>query len=589
MLFIKKIRLSLYKKLTSLTIRKEILAALLVTAFLPTIVVGFYGGWQLKRFLDNEKISYNKELVRQTGRKLDYIAEDISIAQRLLIVHVISSPLFNNYEEISISERIKEIKESNAYLDTLRQAFPFIEAIYIIDNKNRVYSSLTEFNRGKLLSAAWIKDLTTEQYGNIIIPLHPATYSVFSDSDPVPHTVSVVRKVSKMGNKEDSSIIQIDLNEKLISEILGEYPLDNKGYLQLVDNNNQQIISSTMDLRKKELVSSEEFHEFSFSLENFNWILVAHIHSSKLLTEKKLVIWTFIILIFFVLILAAFFSIAVARRITGPLTRVIIAMDSMGRGDFTYRLPEVTNRDLLSLIRGMNRMNDHLQVLVTNIARKEEEKNRAWINALQAQINPHFLYNTLDVIRGIAQAKGNEDVVNIAAALAKLFRYNIRTKEFVPVSKELEHIQQYLKIQEYRFGNRFRIEYDIDEKIRDCQIIKLILQPLIENAFKHGLEECRKDGLLIISGEISGKYIIISIINNGPLVDKKKIDELNYSFRRNKSIEKEVNDAGLGLSNVDSRLKLNFGFESGLNIKPRDSGGVIVELKFPYMLYEEEK
>ncbi len=588
MFILKRLQHRFHKILTRLTIRKEILASLLLTAFLTTTIVGFYGGCQIKVFLEDEKISYNRELVRQAGRKLDYLAEDISIAQKQLIIHSISSPLFYQYEDLPILDRIKYIKNLNGYLDTLRQAFPFVHAIYIIDNKYRVYSNLIEFDRDELLSSEWLEELEDEHYGLKIIPLHKAPYSVASTSDPVPWTISIIRKVSRMGNKDKSAIIQIDLDEQLISETLDHYPLNDNGYLQIVDEN-QQIIATSIEKTGHNFSNTDKMQKYSFPLENFNWTLVSYIHPVRFLTENMLSVWTYIILILSVLIFSVFFSIVISRRITGPLNNVLDAMETMGRGNFNQRLPEGSNTDLRSLVRGINRMNDHLQILVSNISRKEKERNKAQINALQAQINPHFLYNTLDVIRGISQAKGNKDVVNITASLAKIFRYSIGSKELVSVSDELENVKHYVKIQEYRFGDRFRVEYNINEHILKSPIVKLILQPLVENAFKHGVEDCRKEGFLLISGVISGENIIISIENNGPMVDQEKIDELNNSFYKDQFMQKEFAGHGVGLYNVDSRLKLHFGLSSGLEIKQRNGGGIIVTLNFPNNVYREKQ
>lgn len=571
----------------NLTIGKEILAALLCTALLPTGILGIYGGLQLKRFLDKEIINYNQELVRQAGRKLDYLAEDIATAQKQLIVHTISSPLFFQYSEIPLSERIREIKDTNSFLDTLRQVYPFIESIYLIDNHQRVYSSLLDFDREKLLSSSWVEELFNQPYGYRIIPLHIAGYAAASEDDPVSTTISFVRKVTRMGNPEEGTLIQIDLEERLIAETLEEYPLGSNGYIMLLDGDGQ-VLGSSMGEGGIIPPVRRGMQEFSFTLENFDWTLVARLWPKELFYGRGITLWIFMVLVFSILVLSVFFSIVVSRRITGPLHRVIDAMEQMGSGDFSRRLPEVANSDLRSLVKGINRMSDHLQVLITNIARKEEEKNRAQMNALQAQINPHFLYNTLDVIRGISQAQGNQEVVDITASLAKVFRFSIGTKEVVTVARELENIEHYLKIQEYRFGDRFRVEYQIEEGISECPTVKLILQPLVENAFKYGLEECRRDGLLVIRGKRVEDLILLSVENNGPDIDPLRAEEINAKFRNGIAERNVERVGGMGLYNVDARLKLHFGYSSGVFIKSRIGGGTEVTLTFPYRIGIEE-
>ena len=275
----------------------------------------------------------------------------------------------------------------------------------------------------------------------------------------------------------------------------------------------------------------------------------------------------------------------VSRRITGPLYSVIGAMDQLGDGNLSHHLPEPSNSDLSCLVNGINRMSDRLQMLITNAELKEKEKNRARLNALQAQINPHFLYNTLDVVRGISQASGNDDVVFITASLAKVFRYSVGSEEMVPVEMELENTRNYLTIQHYRFPNRFRVEYRIDPMVPKCRTVKSVLQPLVENAFRHSLEEFRGEGLLILHGRTEGSMVKLVVENNGPSISTEKADSLNRFFGNGTSIEggnsRNSSRTGLGLHNVDTRLKLHFGKSSGVEILPREGGGTVVSLSFP--------
>ena len=578
----------LRQKFTTLTIGKEILAALFCAALLPTVIVGLYGGWQVRYFLNQEKISYNHELVRQAGQKLDYLTKDISNVKKQLIVHVISSPLFYQYDEISLIERIREINDTNAYLDTLRQIYPFIAAIYIVDSSRRVYSSLIEFNKEKLLEKPWIEELFLMSYGSRVIPLHQSDYAAASIREPVGNTISFVQKVKPLGNIHNGVVIQIDLYEQLLNDFLEEFPIIDGGYVLLQDSEAQILASRSVG---ESLIQLNRIREFYYSLENVEWSLVAGVPMARVLSGRSITLWIFVLLVLAVLLLSALLSVFISRRITGPLYKVIDAMELLGKGDFSHHLPYVTNSDLLSLVNGINRMRDHLQILIANIARKEEEKNRARLNALQAQINPHFLYNTLDVIRGISHAHGNEDVVGITASLAKIFRYSIGSDEVVTIERELENIKHYLNIQESRFGDRFRTEILIDEEILKYRTVKLILQPLVENAFKYGLEEISKDGELSIRGEISGDLIKLVVENTGPGIDPDLAEKMNKSFNLGASVKHgnpiDLTKGGLGLNNVDARLKLYYGMAAGVRIDPGRVSGTKVTLTFPLLMKRE--
>ena len=562
-----------------LTIGKEILVALLCTALIPTVILGLYGGWQLNRFTEEKIISYNRELLTQVGRKLDYLAGNVEAAQKQLIAHIISSPLFYRRDELNIIERIESIKKTQGLLNTLRQIHPFIHSLYLIDSQWNVYSSLNEFNKEKLLNKHWIIEIRSVPYEFREVPLHPSDYASIGQEESTESTMSFVRKISLTGNRGDGAIIQVDLAENVLRGFLDEFPLEDGGFLRLMNED------TVLMIYKSGLRKPKKMHQLSYRLSNINWTLQSGVPIDRHPFGKEMPIWIFTVLCASVLILSVIISIMVSRRITGPLYSVIGAMDQLGDGNLSHHLPEPSNSDLSCLVNGINRMSDRLQMLITNAELKEKEKNRARLNALQAQINPHFLYNTLDVVRGISQASGNDDVVFITASLAKVFRYSVGSEEMVPIEMELENTKNYLTIQHYRFPNRFRVEYRIDPMIPKCRTVKSVLQPLVENAFRHSLEEFRGEGLLILHGRTEGGMVKLVVENNGPSISTEKADSLNRFFGSGASIEGEnsrnSSRTGLGLHNVDTRLKLHFGKSSGVEILPREGGGTAVSLSFP--------
>ena len=562
-----------------LTIGKEILVALLCTALIPTVILGLYGGWQLNRFTEEKIISYNRELLTQVGRKLDYLAGNVEAVQKQLIAHIISSPLFYRRDELNTIERIESIKKTQGLLNTLRQIHPFIHSLYLIDSQWNVYSNLNEFNKEKLLNKHWIIELRSVPYEFREVPLHPSDYASIGQRESNESTMSFVRKISLTGNTGDGAVIQVDLAENVLREFLDEFPLEDGGSLRLMNEDTVLMIYESGSRKPKKM------YQLSYRLSNIDWTLQSGVPIDRHPFGRGMPIWVFTVLCACVLILSVIISIMVSRRITGPLYSVIGAMDQLGDGNLSHHLPEPSNSDLSCLVNGINRMSDRLQMLITNAELKEKEKNRARLNALQAQINPHFLYNTLDVVRGISQASGNDDVVFITASLAKVFRYSVGAEEMVPVEMELENTRNYLTIQHYRFPNRFRVEYRIDPMVPKCRTVKSVLQPLVENAFRHSLEEFRGEGLLILHGRTEGSMVKLVVENNGPSISTEKADSLNRFFGSGTSVEggnsRNSSRTGLGLHNVDTRLKLHFGKSSGVEILPREGGGTVVYLSFP--------
>ena len=218
-----------------------------------------------------------------------------------------------------------------------------------------------------------------------------------------------------------------------------------------------------------------------------------------------------------------------------------------------------------------------------NISSKQSE-----YLALQNQINPHFLYNTLDAIRGDALCSGNENIANITEALSKFFRYTItETKNLVNVENELENAENYFAIQEYRFGEKIKMSFNLPEEkqeILQLKIPKLTFQPIIENAIFHGLEKKKDGGTVVLNFETSETKLYISIKDDGVGIPEDELEELNRKLERvsgNYVNESGVETGGIALKNVCRRIKLLFGEEYGIHVYSLRDFGTDVRITIP--------
>lgn len=215
-------------------------------------------------------------------------------------------------------------------------------------------------------------------------------------------------------------------------------------------------------------------------------------------------------------------------------------------------------------------------------------RKQAEISKLQSQINPHFLYNTLESIRGEAIVQGNEDIAEMTEALANYFRYNISKKgDFVTLGDELKNVENYITIQKYRFDNRisYRVEYhSTDSSILQSLMPKLTLQPIIENSIYHGLETKIGDGEIIIHITASEKLLIIVVSDNGIGIDSETLDKINQRLNSDKTTIVDAEDKsnlGIAIININQRLKLLWGNEYGITVSSTLSMGADVEVTLP--------
>ncbi len=232
----------------------------------------------------------------------------------------------------------------------------------------------------------------------------------------------------------------------------------------------------------------------------------------------------------------------------------------------------ITSRDLDTVII-------RLQNLINSEYAAEIMKNQAELHALQSQINPHFLYNTLESIRGQAIAHKVKDIEVMTKALADMFRYVISKKSaFISFREELVNVDNYLKIQQFRFNNKFIIEKDIDEDTMDNQIPKLLIQPIVENALQHGLEMKRTNGKIGISAYCTGENFIVNIKDDGLGMNIEKLQELNQALADNIALKDKKSGGSIGLLNVNERIKITFGMDCGIKIYSAENVGTNVEI-----------
>lgn len=217
---------------------------------------------------------------------------------------------------------------------------------------------------------------------------------------------------------------------------------------------------------------------------------------------------------------------------------------------------------------------------------------RAEIGALQSQINPHFLYNTLDSIRGQALIDNSPIIADMTEALSILFRYSIsRTGNIVPIQKELYCVEKYMMIQQFRFPGKFEYRKQIDDSLLSCLIPRLTLQPLVENAIYHGLETRMEGGCISISLEQTAEYIVVRISDNGVGMEESQLNDLNNTLQMNSlaaPASHSPKGSGIALSNVNRRIRLNFGEPYGLVISSSPGLGTDVEIILPKAYSRED-
>lgn len=285
----------------------------------------------------------------------------------------------------------------------------------------------------------------------------------------------------------------------------------------------------------------------------------------------------------FVLITALSYYIPLS--ITRPIRKLSEVTDQVAKGDLTVRSDVRSGAEVSVLSDSLNTMIDKIDELLEQVKKEQIRLRKAEFELLQSQINPHFLYNTLDAIVWLAEAGEQKKVVSMVGSLSDFFRTSLNQgKDIITIKEELQHSRSYLEIQQMRYQDILNYEIHVPEELHRYLIPKITIQPLVENALYHGIKNKRGLGRIVISGRKEEDFLILQIEDNGIGMRKERLDQVKEGMNQKIPTEKDI----YGLYNVNERIRLNFGEKYGLSIESTYGEGTVVSVILPYVDQKSE-
>nr|WP_240951467.1 sensor histidine kinase [Caldanaerobacter subterraneus] len=514
----------------------------------------------LSKMFDNMKnallyISMNREL--QYNLSLEESVSTFQINREVTSVRngILYPGIFNdNYSSVEIFALNKEYYP-------LRLERNNVMSAKIVENQDW-FKKTVELN-GKLY---WY---VNRIYGENLISVSRLVYDVKNFKKPIA-VVSVDVEVSKIDTV--LSDIKLGKNNKI-------YLIDDKGELVYSQEDENFRISSLKDVYKNNSgfrfikLNGKQVMLVYNTISPSGWKLVG-VFSLEELNEKANRLKNFIQLVAFISLFSAILlSLYFSYTISQPIIRLSNRMKEIEKGNLDMEIDEKWNGEIGVLYASFNYMIRRIKELIQEVYLSKLREKEAELKALQAQINPHFLYNTLDSINWLAVINGIPDISKITNALASILRYSIdKGNSVTTIENELKYVKDYITIQKMRFKDRFEVYFDIEEEILSYKIIKLILQPIVENAIVHGLEDYEGKGEILIKGYFEDGTVVFEIANNGKPIDLDFV---------NKLLSSPTNDEkSYGIQNVNERIKLYYGIEYGLFYEVKE-GVTIARIKIP--------
>lgn len=387
-----------------------------------------------------------------------------------------------------------------------------------------------------------------------------------------------------------NAILDIDMNFKSIGDYCNAVAIGQRGYVFILDSNNniiyhpqQQLINTGIKSENIGFIAGKADGAYInqgnviviSSLKKCSWKIVGVSYLDELQSKRQEAVAFIVMLLAFGVLVFASVSVLVSKRISGPIARLTMTMEKVNKGSLDVYCAEgkgFYEVDMLS--RTFNQMIARIKNLMEQIKREEQELRKTELKALQAQINPHFLYNTLDSILWMCEKNDGPGAVKMVTALASLFRISIsRGREIITLKEELTHAESYLLIQSMRYKNQFDFTIEADEAILDCMCLKIIIQPMLENAIYHGIDRMVDKGRIAVRVSDVDEKILIQVSDNGLGIPPDILENM---------LNTETSNAyGIGVKNVNDRIKIYFGPEYELRIESELDRGTTVNIWLP--------
>lgn len=579
------------------SLRVQLLIYMILLISIPLLFMTSFGNYFYAQAIDEQATSYTAQMLSQVQLNIDsnihavdqiirYLSEDRDVQAFLRV----SSFYSDRRVEIETEAR----KRMSLFVDANKELISGI----LIANRHDLYISneMYRLARYSLAEDDWYQRAASTPDERLLIskPIGRNVRNIHNYS--ADDIVSVVSAVKDPGNGQVLGVICVDMQLRVIENHIRDLTLGKSGYVFVIDNLGQVVyapvnpsvyriqpewvLNDVEPQRSLHTVQGTSYQLLSSHSSLTGWNTVGVFRSGEalepVLALRQYTLWIALAAVLVATITALTFS----SSFTGPISRLRLLMGQAEQGNLNVSFNEPNKGgEIAQLGHSFNSMMDKIRSLLHLVYVEQRNKREADIRTLQAQIKPHFLYNTLDTIRWMAEERGASEIVQMVSALTRVFRIGLsRGKEIISLSDELEHVKSYLYIQKVRYEEKLNYEIDAPEEVLNDQVNKLILQPLVENALYHGIKQKRGEGHIQISARERDGRLLIRVSDDGAGMTKERCDQLNQALRVQGNQEYAH---GYGIFNVNDRIRLSYGDEYGLSYTLNEEGGVTVSIVHP--------
>jgi two-component system sensor histidine kinase YesM len=555
------------------TIRVQIAAYYLITSIVLVALMGMVLYYSLSSIFLNDALKVTTTAVEQNGRSIEIYLDKLKT-----LSNVISSDT-DTYEYLTSDDQTSR-NRTEELMVTILESDPYLTTGMLVSKDGRIISSDDSMDMGiseNMMNESWYMNVLMKNNMPVLTSIRRQSFSM----DKSTWVISVGQEISD-SDGNNIGVLILDFSYEVIENQLNSLDLGNNGFAFILTQNGEVVFHEDPKYFEEEAYRNKlvEISKMSdgydsdmallthhYELAGTDWILVGLSSLDNMDAARRQIFETIIMVGIILLIIVLGSSMIIASKITKPIRALESAMRNLST-EFS-KVPEVASDsyEVESLKKRFNEMIIRIQELMEGIKENEKYLRESEIRSLYSQINPHFLYNTLDTIVWMAEFGDSEKVIATTKSLAQFFRISLsQGSESITLGEEIEHIKQYMFIQKQRYGDHLTYDIECPEEYKSIQVPKIILQPIVENAIYHGIKELDGVGFIKISAEKKEHQLVLKVSDNG----------VGFDSSTEKSTLTKL--GGVGIDNVNKRLKLIYGDESGVHIDSKAGVGTEVTI-----------
>lgn len=577
----------------SISLRLKLMLYFLVILLIPLISLGFVGPSLYARSIERETTSNMAGMIDQVNMNIELRVREMEqlidlIAQTKVVAAFLERGAATDAARQDINDTLKTISSTH----------PEIAGVLLVaENDAWAGDEFSRTTRDPLTAEQWYA-AARETPGDVRLIARPIGRNIRSTRQfGADQVVSIVKAVTGATDSRVRGAVLIDMRLSSIEELFKGSSLGKGGFLFIADSSGEMVYApvnrvvyripldafagtSRSDIMT---IAGTDYQVLTQRSPYTGWRTLGVFSLAETLREVLLIrYWTYGIggMTMILAIVAAFFF---TSSIAKPVLDLRSLMKRVEHGDLSVRFSGTPNDEIGELGLGFNEMIERIQSLIDQVYSEQQAKREAELRILQEQIKPHFLYNTLDTIQWMAQEHRVDDVVSMVGALTSLFRIGLnKGREFISLAEEIEHVESYLCIQKMRYEDKFDFSIDCEAPLRARMVLRLMLQPLVENAIYHGIKERRGPGRLAVTAGVDAGDLVLSVRDDGVGMSDITLALLNASLE-----EGGPSGGGYGIRNVHERIRLTYGKPYGLYYKSVYGEGTEVTIRHPLLDSED--